>query len=475
MSRHVHKTYDLAVIGGGSAGLTAAGFAAQLGRKVAIVERNRIGGDCTWTGCVPSKVLLRVARTAHETRQAHRFGITSAEPEVDLSSVMAHVRSVIEQIYQAESPEALQTRGIDTYLAPVKFTDSHTLSAGDTTIKAKRILIATGARPFIPPIPGLDGVEYLTYETVWELEKLPRRLLVVGGGPIGCELAQAFQRLGSHVTLVEAAERILLHDEPEAADLLAQVLTGEGIDLRLGAPVESVWQDATGIHLTAGGQEVAGDSLLLAVGRRPNVNDMDLERAGVSYNSGGIAVNAHLRTSQRHIYAAGDCTGGFQFTHYAGWQGFMAARNALLPGNARAVLDLAPWATFTDPEIAHAGLTEAQARQRYGNRIEVATWPMDKVDRAITEGDEIGAIKVVCRPNGKLLGATMVNARAGEMIHQWILAIDQGLKLGDLADSLHIYPTYSMAGMQLASQERLSQLLAGTSGKIIRALSRLGR
>ena len=474
MSKQRAAAYDLAVIGGGSAGLTAAGFAAQLGRKVAIIERNRIGGDCTWTGCVPSKVLLRVARTAHETRQAHRFGITSAEPEVDLSSVMAHVRSVIEQIYQAESPEALQTRGIDTCLAPVKFTDSHTLSAGDTTIKAKRILIATGARPFIPPIPGLDGVEYLTYETVWELEKLPRRLLVVGGGPIGCELAQAFQRLGSHVALVEAAERILLHDEPEAADLLAQVLTGEGIDFRLGAPVESVWQDATGIHLTAGGQEVAGDSLLLAVGRRPNVNDMDLERAGVSYNSGGIAVNAHLRTSQRHIYAAGDCTGGFQFTHYAGWQGFMAARNALLPGNARAVLDLAPWATFTDPEIAHAGLTEAQARQRYGNRIEVATWPMDKVDRAITEGDEIGAIKVVCRPNGKLLGATMVNARAGEMIHQWILAIDQGLKLGDLADSLHIYPTYSMAGMQLATEGRVSRLLAGTLGKIVRSLSRSG-
>ena len=464
--------YDLVVIGGGSAGLTAAGFAARLGRSVAIVERERLGGDCTWTGCVPSKTLLRTARVAHEMRHADRFGLQPFDPDADLSLVMGHVRSVIEEIYRPESPEALQAKGIDTYLASAKFADSNTVIAGETRIRARKILIATGARPSVPPITGLEGVAYLTYENVWGLKSLPRHLLVVGGGPIGCELAQAFRRLGSRVTLLEAADRILPQDEPEVSTLMRRVLTQEGIDLQLGAPVEEAGQDDTGVHLTAAGRRFTGDTLLLAAGRQPSLSDLELERAGVAYGSAGVEVDSNLKTSQRNVYAAGDCTGGHQFTHYAGWQGFMAARNALLPGNSRGVVKRVPWATFTSPEVAHAGLTEAQAIEQFGGGIQVSLWPMDRVDRAVTEGDREGFVKVVSSSNGRLVGATVVNDRAGEAIHQWILAIDQGMKLGDLTNFLHIYPTYSMAGMQLAAENRVSRLLDGLSGKIIRAWPR---
>ncbi len=472
MKRRDNLLYDLVVIGGGSAGLTAAGFAARLGRSVSIVERERFGGDCTWTGCVPSKTLLRTARVAHEMRHADRFGLQPFEPDADLSLVMGHVRSVIEEIYRPESPEALQVRGIDTYLASAKFADSNTIIAGETRIRARKILIATGARPSVPPITGLDGVAYLTYKSVWELKTLPGHLLVVGGGPVGCELAQAFRRLGSRVTLLEAADRILLQDEPEVSTLMRRVLTQEGVDLQLGAPVEEVSQDDTGVHLTAAGRRFTGDILLLAAGRQPGLSDLELERAGVAYGSAGVEIDSNLKTSQRNVYAAGDCTGGHQFTHYAARQGFMAARNALLSGNSRGVLKLAPWATFTSPEVAHAGLSEAQAREQFGNGVQVAFWPMDRVDRAITDGNSEGFIKVVSRSNGRLVGATVVNDRAGEAIHQWILAIDQGMNLGDLTNFLHIYPTYSMAGMQLAAEKRVSRLLAGLTGKIIRAWPR---
>ena len=267
MKRRDNLLYDLVVIGGGSAGLSAAGFAARLGRRVAIVERERFGGDCTWTGCVPSKTLLSAARVAHEMRHADRFGLQPFEPDVDLSSVMGHVRSVIEEIYRPESPEALQVRGIDTYLASAKFADSNTIIAGETRIRARKILIATGARPSVPPINGLNGVTYLTYKSVWDLKTLPGHMLVVGGGPVGCELAQAFRRLGSRVTLLEAADRILLQDEPEVSTLMRRVLTQEGVDLQLGAPVEEVSQDDTGVHLTGCRPEIY--RRYFAIGRGP--------------------------------------------------------------------------------------------------------------------------------------------------------------------------------------------------------------
>jgi pyruvate/2-oxoglutarate dehydrogenase complex dihydrolipoamide dehydrogenase (E3) component len=471
------NSYDLVIIGGGSAGLTAAEFARRLGRRVALVEKERLGGDCTWTGCVPSKTLLKAARVAHHMRTADRYGLPAVAPQVELKKVMGHVRAVIAGIYEEESPEALRARGIDVVMGPARFLDSHTLSTGEGRLTARTVLIATGARPYIPPITGLDAVDALTYETVWGLETLPEHLLVVGGGPLGCEMAQAFRRLGAAVTLVTDRARLLPRDDPAASQLLSQVFAAEGIDLRFKARAERVWPAGQKIHLVAGGEELVGDSLLLAAGRRPNVAGLGLEKAGVIYDDqGGIRVDDTLRTSQGHIYAAGDCTGGPQFTHYAGWQAFMAARNALLPGSAQGVRDQVPWTTFTDPEVAHAGLTEAEARDKFGDaEVEICRWPMTQVDRARTEGDGDGFLKVVHRKNGTILGVTAVAGRAGEMIHEWIVALKQGLKVGDLAEAIHIYPTYSIASMEAAAAIRVDHLLSGTSGRILQGLARLMR
>ena len=469
------EAYDLVIIGGGSAGLTAAGFAIQLGGRVALVEKHRIGGDCTWTGCVPSKTLLKVARVAHQMRTADLHGLTPLEPTVDLKQVMAHVRAVVADVYQHESPEALRADGIDVFLGAAHFVDPHTITVGETTLTARRVLLATGAHPSIPRIEGLESVDYLTYESVWDLETIPQHLLVVGGGPIGCEMAQAFRRLGAKVTLVEGAERLLLRDEPEASRLLAERFAEEGIDLRFNAPVERVWQDQDTIHLVAAGHEVAGDALLVVVGRRPNVDGLDLERAGIVYSDDGIMVDDHLRTNQKHIYAAGDCIGGYQFTHYAGWQGFMAVRNALLPGAAKGIIDQVPWTTFADPEVAHVGLTEAQAWEEFGGTVMVCEWPMDRVDRARAEGATAGFLRIIHQRDGTLLGATVVASRAGEMIHEWIVALANGLKVGDLASTIHVYPTYSTSSMQAAAHIRVAQSLSGTSGKVVRGLARLMR
>jgi pyruvate/2-oxoglutarate dehydrogenase complex dihydrolipoamide dehydrogenase (E3) component len=470
----MNDSYDLVIIGGGSAGLTAAGFAVQLGARVALVEKHRIGGDCTWTGCVPSKTLLKAAKVAYAMRTADSYGLAPVEPEVDLKSVMAHVRAVVAEVYHEESPDALRADGIDVFLGAARFLEPHALAAGQITLTARHVLIATGAYPFIPPIAGLEGVEYLTYESIWDLEVLPRDLLVVGAGPIGCEMAQAFRRLGAEVTLVVGRARVLPRDEPDASHVLGEVFEAEGIDLRYNARAERAWQDESGIHLVAGGDELVGDVLLVAAGRRPNVDGLDLERAGVTYSAKGIQVDDHLRTSQRHIYAAGDCIGSYQFTHYAGWQAFMAVRNALLPGASQGVTDCVPWTTFTDPEVAHIGLTEEQARKKFGDAVMTCWWPMETVDRARAEGDTAGFIKLVHKKDGTLLGATIVARRAGEMIHEWIVALDRGLKVGDLANAIHVYPTYSTASMQAAAI-RVEQLLSGTSGRIVRGLARLMR
>ncbi|MCH8988426.1 MAG: FAD-dependent oxidoreductase [Chloroflexi bacterium] len=468
------KDYDLLIIGGGSAGLTAARFARRMDLSVALVEKARLGGDCTWTGCVPSKTLLRAAKSIQTIKDAARFGITSTEPVIDFKSVMGRVSSVVQKIFESESPDTLQAEGVDVIQGTAQFIDRRTVSVDGRGISARRFLVCTGARPVTPPIEGLAEAGFLTYETVWDLEELPPRLAVIGGGPIGCELAQAFCRLGSSVTLLEAAGRIMLQDEPEAADVVAQRLTEDGVDLRVDAALERVEKTSVGVRLMlGGGAQVEADAVLVAVGRRPQVDGLGLDEAKVVHGLGGIEVNKNLRTSQANIYAAGDCTGGYQFTHYAGYQGFMAVRNAFLPFNKKSVLEHVPWATFTDPEVAHAGLTEALARERHGGKVLAATWPMDQTDRWLTEGDSPGFLKLVYLPNGKLLGVTVVASRAGEMVQEWALALDRGLKLSHMAESLHIYPTFSLASQQLASKLRVDQLLSGTVGKIVRKYARI--
>jgi len=471
----VSTEYDLVVIGGGSAGLTAVGFAVQLGARVALVEKHRIGGDCTWTGCVPSKTLLKAAKVAHLMRTADRYGLAPVEQTVDLRPVMQHVRAVVAEVYRGESPKTLRQDGIDVYLGPPEFLDPHTLSVGETRLPGRHFLIATGAHPFLPPISGLEDVDYLTYESVWDLERLPERLVIVGAGPIGCEMAQAFGRLGSQVTVVASRDRLLPRDDPDASAVLAEVFSNGGIDVLFRTRAERVWHDSDGIHVKAGSSELVGDALLTATGRRPNVDGLGLERAGVVYDAKGIQVDDNLRTSQPHIYAAGDCTGGPQFTHYAGWQAAVAVRNALLPGASKGITGVVPWTTFTDPEVAHVGLTESQARELLGDAVMTCQWPMERVDRARTEGDTAGFLKLVHKRDGTLLGATIVAGRAGEMIHEWIVALSRGLKVGELAQDIHVYPTYSTASMQAAAAIRVTQLLSGTSGRVIRGLARLIR
>lgn len=464
--------YDLAIIGAGSAGLTAARFAAQLGARVALVEKNRLGGDCTWSGCVPSKSLLKVARLAHEMRRAHWYGLGEVEPETDFRAVMARVRAVVAEVAKEETPDVLRAAGIAVLPGSAQFLDPHTITVGEGTLSARYLIVCTGARPFLPPLGGLDGVPYLTYETIWDLDKLPEHLLVVGAGPIGCEMAQAFRRLGSVVTLLASHETLLPRDDPAASQVLSRVFADEGVDVRYKMRAERVWQDAQGIHLTAGGTEFVGDALLVATGRRPVVGGLALEKADVEYSAKGIRVDKRLRTSQRHILSAGDCTGGPQFTHYAGWQGFVAARNALLPGATKGTKGFVPWTTFTDPELAHVGLTESRARKQFGSDVMTSFWPMDAVDRARTEGDTEGFIKVVHRKSGAVLGVTIVAARAGEMISEWIVALERRLKVGDVGRAIHVYPTYSTVSTQVGSTFLVQKLLSGLSGRLVRSLTR---
>ncbi|MBC8508233.1 MAG: FAD-dependent oxidoreductase [Anaerolineales bacterium] len=461
------KKYDLLIIGGGSAGLTAADFAIRLGASVAILEKNKIGGDCTWTGCIPSKTLLKSSKVAHEMQHADKYGLVPARNEVDFSSVMAHVRSVINDIYLEESPEVLRAEGIDVFLGPIEFIDPHTLSVGDDIVRGKSIIITTGAKVHIPQIEGIENVEYHTYETIWQLEKLPKKLLIVGAGMVGCELSQAFQRLGSEVSLIEAKECILPNIDRIAALTLEEVFRKDGIQLFTNAPVEHSWQDDVGIHLKSKDQEFVGDMLLLTTGRKPNVTSLGLENTGVVYTPEGIQVDQNLRTSQKHVYAAGDVAGAPQFTHVAGSQGYLAVRNALLPGSQKNNLSNLPWTLFTDPEIAQVGLSADEAKVQLGEKALSAIWPLSRVDRAHTEASKEGYIEVTYTKKGKILGATIVSPNAGELINEWALAISKELKVSDVANSLHVYPTYGMASMRLAAEIETERVLGGILGKVI--------
>lgn len=466
------REFDLVIVGAGSGGLTAAGFAAQLGAKVALIEKNRIGGDCTWTGCVPSKALLKAAKVAHEIRTASRFGFNANPPVVEMAHVRAYLRQAIEQVYRSESPEELRKRGIEVIQGAARFVDDRNVEVGDQLIHGKAFLLTTGGRPGIPPIDGLNDVPFVTYEQIFDNDRLPRSMIVIGGGPIGMEMAQAYQRLGAQVSLV--ADRLLPKDEPEAREVMRRVFEREGVRFLWGR-AKSASKRGDEILVATDREKIRGDLLLVASGRQPAIAGLDLENAGVSYSGKGIPVDERLRTNVKHIYAAGDVTGGYQFTHFAAWQAFQAARNALLPGSSSGLTDLVPWVTFTDPEVAHVGLTEEQARSKFGDNLTIRRWEMARTDRAICEDDCDGFIKVIARSDGSLLGATVVNGRAGETITEFIVAIKHKLRLSDLAAAIHAYPTYSTAVQQLAAEMATEHALASPVGKIIRGISRIVR
>ena len=467
----VADRYDLVVIGGGSAGLTAADFAARIGAKVLIAAKE-LGGDCTWTGCIPSKALIRLARLAHDQLRAGSMGIGTGEVRVDFPRVMAEVRAVIARIYSHETPEVLAQRGIDVAIGPVRFANGETIEVGERAVGAKHFVICTGAEPAIPAIPGLAGVPYLTYESIFDLNRLPATMIVVGAGGTGVELAQAFARLGSTVTLIDQRSSVLPNADPEAAAAVHRRLESDGVGLRMSAAIAAVASAERHVAVEVGASQLKADVLLLATGRRPRIAGLELERAGIEIREGAISIDKSLHTTSPRVYAAGDVTGGFQLTHYAGWQGYVAARNALLPEAEHGVRTNVPWAVFTDPEFAQAGLSEAQARAKFAD-VKVHRLELERVDRAQTEDEREGLLKLIADPDGKLVGATVVSRAAGETINELALAIDRGLTVSDLASTIHVYPTFGFAVQQLAAVASLEAATSGARGRVTRALRHL--
>ena len=477
--RAPHRSrYDLVVLGGGSAGLSAATLGTVLGAQVALIDREKLGGECLYTGCVPSKALLHVARVAQQARTAAALGLNIQVGPVDLAAVARHVQAVIGEVYvESDAAEHYIERGIDVIFGEARFTDANTLSINGQAITAKAFLIAVGSHPTVPPIPGLAEAGYLTNETIFSAQYLPPRLTVLGGGPIGVELGQAFARLGSQVTIIQRPDHILPKDEPEAAQVLLQRLVAEGVTVHTNTELLGVSQrDGAKIaHVRSkSGEtfEVAGDELLVAIGRTPSVDGLGLDAAGVAYDPRkGIGVDEYYRTSNSHIYAAGDVIGGYLFTHAAALQARVAARNALVPVRAKRDERIMPWATFTEPEVAHVGLTEAEAHTAHGDDVVVVSQQFSGVDRAITDDATDGFVKLVAKRDGKLLGAEIVGAAAGEFINELALALQANLSLNDLAATTHVYPTVALAVQQAAGQFTLARAANSRAVKLLRLFS----
>jgi pyruvate/2-oxoglutarate dehydrogenase complex dihydrolipoamide dehydrogenase (E3) component len=447
-------TPDICVIGAGSGGLSVAAAAAAFGVPVVLVEKGRMGGDCLNYGCVPSKALLAAGKHAHAIREAPHFGVEAGgEPHADFARVRAHVRSVIEAIAPNDSEERFTALGVTVIRAEATFKDRRTVLAGDYEIAARRFVVATGSSPFVPAIPGLLDVAFFTNETIFENAERPEHLIIIGGGPIGLEMAQAHRRLGSRVTVIEAV-RALPKDDPELSQVVLSGLRGEGIVIHQGAKVTKVEKSSLGGVLVTFDREgtesaVEGSHLLVAAGRRANVDRLGLENARIRFDSRGIKVNASLRTSNPRVYAIGDVAGLMQFTHVAGYHAGLVIRSILFRMSARPDPDIIPWATFTDPELAHVGLDEKAAREKHRD-ISVLRWPFHENDRAQAERRTTGMVKVVADRKGRILGASIVGTNAGELINFWALAVSRKLTLRDVVGYVAPYPTLSEAGRRAA-------------------------
>jgi pyruvate/2-oxoglutarate dehydrogenase complex dihydrolipoamide dehydrogenase (E3) component len=477
-------SFDLIVVGLGSAGMTAAQGAPRFGLRTAGVERARVGGDCLWTGCVPSKALIASARLAHRMRTADRLGLEPFDAPVDTSRVWARVRAVQEDIAAtSDSPQRFREAGVEVVegasarLAVGRGGSGRsagaepppTVEVGGRTLETRHVLICTGSRPASPPVEGLEEAGFLTSETLFTLERAPRSIVVLGGGPIAIEMAQALVRLGVEVTVLEMGDGILSRDEPELASRVAARLRAEGVSLHTATAAQRVTLDGDGTkRVHAGERSFAADELLVAAGRAPNVEGLGLEEAGVAVGPEGIVVDDRLRTSRRGVWAAGDVTGGPLFTHAAGFDAARAVRNMAFPGSSGPA-DEVPWTTFTDPELAHVGLTAAQACERHGDgAVEVHRMELADSDRARAEEATDGAILVVTA-KGRIVGAHVLAPAAGEVIHELALALRQGLDLHELAGMIHVYPTYALDLQRLAGEAAYAR------GEKVRFLTRLTR
>ena len=467
---------DIAIIGAGAGGLSVAAGASQLGVKVVLIEGEKMGGECLNAGCVPSKSLLAAAKAQWQAKHSAHFGIDGASVKTNFKDVMQHVRSVIDKIAEHDSVERFESLGVQVILSPGKFVNRNTVQAGIYQIHAKRFVIATGSSPFVPPIAGLEQVAYLTNENIFELIEQPKHLIVIGGGPIGCELAQAFVMLGSQVTML-VGNKILPKDEPDCAMIVKEQLQATGITIHEGIKVNAAETNNDGITFTCEKDKtsftVNGSHVLIATGRVANVKSLDLKKAGIDYSPKGIVVDNKLRTSNKKIFAIGDVAGGYQFTHMAGYHAGIVIKNALFRLPAKVNYKAVPWITFTDPELAHVGLLVEEAKEQ-GLKIKITEWFFADNDRAQAEAKIQGKIKVITDHKARILGVTIVGQHAGELILPWGIAIREGKTLRSFTDTIAAYPTLSEVSKHVAGEYYKPMLFSGKTKLLVKWLLKLG-
>ncbi|MEM9627117.1 MAG: FAD-dependent oxidoreductase [Pseudomonadota bacterium] len=468
---------DLCIIGGGSGGLALAAGAAQMGAKTVLVEAGKMGGDCLNYGCVPSKAMIAAGHVGHVMRHAEQFGIKNHEPEIDFKGVHDHIHGVIGAIAPHDSVERFEGLGVTVLQERARFLSREEIEAGGTRVKARRFAIATGSSPVVPPIPGLADVPHDTNETIFDNQTAPSHLIVIGGGPIGSELAQAHRRLGASVTIVDMGP-VLPKDDPEMTAIVRDHMIADGITLKERVKVQKVEKAGNGVAVVVEEESgettrIEGSNILVATGRGANVDGLNLEAAGVDYERRGIKVDARLRTSNKKIFALGDVTGGFQFTHVAGYHAGIVIQNALFRLPAKVSYKALPWVTYTDPELAHVGMTEAQAKDAV-HGAETLTWSFDENDRAQAERRTEGRVKVVIDKKSRVVGATIVGAHAGELILPWVLAINQGIKIKAMASMIAPYPTLSEVSKRAAGSYFTPKLFSDRTRWLVRFLARFG-
>ncbi len=473
--------YDLGIIGGGAAGLTAAAGAAQFGAKTILIEKSsKLGGDCLHYGCVPSKTLIRTAAVWRLAGRSSAFGLPALTlPPVDLGAVMDRVRAVVEEIQHHDSPERFCRLGAEIRFGSPAFADDHVVELDGKRIAAKNWIIATGSSPVVPPIEGLAAAPYWTNETVFSQRRLPGRLIVLGGGPIGLEMAQAFARLGAKVTVVEFMDQILGPEDADMAEIIKTRFETEGVKIHTGAKALKVESAGSAIRLTVApaaregpSTVIEGDALFLSTGRKPNIGDLALEKAGVAFTPRGIPANRRLKTNIPHIYACGDVNGQFPFTHVAGYEAGIALTNAILHLPRTVDYGRIGWCTYTDPEVASIGFNEKRARKE-GLDYRIIEEPFEDNDRARAEGETMGKIKILLDQNDKLLGCQIVGAHAGELIHEWIIALSGGVKLSTMAGAVHVYPTLSEISKRAAGRVFAEKLFGDRTKGILKLLFNL--
>ena len=462
----MNTTYDLVALGGGTGGLVSAAGARYLGLDAAIVEKNALGGDCLWTGCVPSKALIASGRLAHQMSGARALGLRAAAHAHDFQAVMERMRSARATVAHHDDPERFRKMGVAVHFGAARFTDPDTVEVeGVGMIRSKRFVVATGAVPAIPPVAGLREAGYWTYETVFDENELPESIVILGGGPIGTEFAQIFARLGSRVTVLEMAPTILINEDPDVAEFMQRLLAEEGIDVRTEAAATGVRKEGgRKVVETTGGDSVSAHEVFVATGRRPLTEGLDLEAAGVRTRRGAVVVDPHLRTSGRTVWAVGDVTGAMQFTHVAEQMAKVALRNATLPAKTKISYQNVPRVTFTDPEVAHVGLSEEQATAAGGT---VYRYGLDDLDRAIVDAAAVGFVKVSADRKGRIMGATVVAHGGGDLILPFVLAKQHGLTLSAIANTIFPYPTM-VEGVKRASAEFLRSRLDTPAGRTLK-------